>query len=113
MCPCRQESEVGASEVLLPAFLAGEYICISHVTRYGAKCSWPPSLNGLGGKEETSLQKAVFILLEVCAPLKQLPSGWCESHLEWRSVSDNTDLCGYGIESLPDVGAASRVSLTS
>lgn len=104
---------MGASEVLLPAFLAGEYICISHVTRYGAKCSWPPSLNGLGGKEETSLQKAVFILLEVCAPLKQLPSGWCESHLEWRSVSDNTDLCGYGIESLPDVGAASRVSLTS
>lgn len=32
--------------------------------------------------------KAVFVLLEVCAPLKQLPAGWCESHLEWRSVSD-------------------------
>lgn len=45
-------------------------------------------LQALMGKEETSLQKAVFILLEVCEPLKQLPSGWCESHLEWRSVSD-------------------------
>lgn len=34
------------------------------------------------------MQKAVFILVVVCVPLKQLPSGWCESHLEWRSVSD-------------------------
>lgn len=34
------------------------------------------------------MQKAVFVLLEVCAPLKQLLSGWCESHLEWKSVSD-------------------------
>lgn len=41
-----------------------------------------------GGKEETGLQRAAFLLLVVCAPVKQLFSGWCESHLERRRVSD-------------------------
>lgn len=41
-----------------------------------------------GGKKETGLQRAAFLLLVVCAPVKQLFSGWCESHLERRRVSD-------------------------
>lgn len=75
-----------ARDVLLPALLAGS-ICISLVTRHEAKCSGLRALTGRG-QGGNWLAKVVFLLPVVCAPVKQLSSGWCESHLEWRRLSN-------------------------